>query len=45
MQIQFTHTILNELMANLCVDRTRVYATGNSNGGGFVSKLTRCILS
>ncbi|KAI4524225.1 carbohydrate esterase family 1 protein [Schizophyllum commune Tattone D] len=37
--IQFTHTILNELMANLCVDRTRVYATGNSNGGGFTNRL------
>lgn len=37
--IEFTHTILNDLSANLCIDTTRVYATGNSNGGGFTNKL------
>ena len=31
--------LLDFLEVNLCVDTSRVYATGKSNGGGFVGKL------
>ncbi|KAL1742192.1 carbohydrate esterase family 1 protein [Schizophyllum fasciatum] len=37
--IQFTQTILDELNEHLCIDRARIYATGNSNGGGFTNLL------
>lgn len=42
--VQFTASILDELQSELCVDRTRVYAVGLSNGGGFASLLS-CKLS
>lgn len=42
--VAFTAAILDRLQAELCVDKTRVYAAGLSNGGGFVSLLS-CELS
>jgi polyhydroxybutyrate depolymerase len=38
--IGFTAAILDELQADLCVDKTRIYAAGMSNGGGFASMLS-----
>lgn len=38
--IGFTRSILDKLQAELCVDRTKVYAMGMSNGGGFASLLS-----
>lgn len=38
--IGFTNAILDKLQLELCVDETRVYAAGFSNGGGFMSKLS-----
>lgn len=38
--ISFTRAILDKLEQELCVDETRIYATGFSNGGGFMSKLS-----
>ena len=35
----FTTDLVNRSKDNYCVDETRVYATGNSNGGGFVGTL------
>lgn len=35
----FTTDLVNRIKDNYCVDETRVYATGNSNGGGFVGTL------
>lgn len=37
--IAFTTKIINELQANLCVDKKRIYAAGKSNGGGFTNLL------
>jgi len=37
--IAFTKQLLNNLTATYCVDPTRVYAAGHSNGGGFVGTL------
>ncbi|KAL1692014.1 Alpha/Beta hydrolase protein [Schizophyllum commune] len=37
--IEFTMQILDDLEANLCVDSSRIYASGKSNGGGFVNLL------
>jgi polyhydroxybutyrate depolymerase len=42
--IGFTTAILDEMQSQLCVDRTKVYAAGMSNGGGFTSLLS-CKLS
>ena len=42
--ITFTGNVLDELESQLCVDRTRIYATGFSNGGGFAALLS-CDLS
>lgn len=42
--VAFTSTILDQLQAKLCIDKTRIYATGLSNGGGFASLLS-CKLS
>lgn len=42
--IAFTSAILDEVESDLCIDRTRVYAAGMSNGGGFASLLS-CKLS
>jgi polyhydroxybutyrate depolymerase len=33
--VQFTTDLLNELESKYCVDASRIYATGISNGGGF----------
>jgi polyhydroxybutyrate depolymerase len=37
--VGFTGAILDDVEADLCVDRTRIYAMGMSNGGMFVSTL------
>lgn len=37
--VAFTGAILKKTESDLCVDRTRVYAVGMSNGGGFASLL------
>src|SRR5690606_5348609 len=37
--VAFTHDLLDELEAGLCIDRGRVYATGKSNGAGFTAIL------
>ncbi|MCE7010277.1 ferulic acid esterase [Kibdelosporangium philippinense] len=37
--VQFTSDVLNQLESQFCVDKQRVYATGKSNGGGFVGVL------
>lgn len=42
--IGFTNSILDKIQLELCVDETRIYAVGFSNGGGFMSKLS-CELS
>lgn len=42
--VGFTAEMLDALQAQLCIDRSRVYATGLSNGGGMVSLLS-CQLS
>ena len=38
--ILFTSNMLNAIQSNLCIDPDRIYATGFSNGGGFVDILT-----
>jgi polyhydroxybutyrate depolymerase len=35
----FVSNMLNQLQSNLCVQPTQIYATGLSNGGGFVNLL------
>lgn len=42
--VTFTSNVLDELESQLCIDRTRMYATGFSNGGGFAALLS-CDLS
>lgn len=37
--ISFTRDVLDAVEAGLCVDRSRIYATGHSQGGGFVGRL------
>lgn len=37
--VEFVHDLLNYLEDNFCVDRHRFYASGKSNGGGFVDLL------
>ncbi|MEV1293418.1 PHB depolymerase family esterase [Pseudonocardia sp. NPDC049635] len=37
--VAFTGDLLDELESTLCVDTTRIYATGKSNGGGFTDIL------
>jgi|GEM_PF-1018169 len=37
--VLFVSNILNYVQSNLCIDPTRIYATGFSNGGGFVNEL------
>ncbi|RSM81595.1 hypothetical protein DMH04_27340 [Kibdelosporangium aridum] len=37
--VQFTTDVLDQLESRLCVDTHRVYATGKSNGAGFVGVL------
>ncbi|MFB7273315.1 alpha/beta hydrolase family esterase [Streptomyces sp. NPDC056244] len=40
--VRFTEDLLDRIEATLCVDERRVYATGKSNGAGFVSTLLAC---
>ncbi|KAI1323708.1 carbohydrate esterase family 1 protein [Xylariaceae sp. FL0255] len=35
----FTTDLVNHIQANYCIDTTRVYAAGHSNGGGFIDTL------
>jgi len=42
--VAFTNDLIDELAATLCVDERRVYATGKSNGAGFVGILG-CVLA
>ncbi|KAJ7598700.1 alpha/beta-hydrolase [Mycena floridula] len=37
--IGFVNSILDSLEANLCIDTSRIYASGKSNGGGFTNIL------
>lgn len=37
--VSFVMDLLDELEANLCIDTRRMYATGKSEGGGFVGTL------
>lgn len=37
--VLFTSDLLNSLQQRLCIDPTRIFATGKSNGGGFVGVL------
>lgn len=43
--MDFTADLLNYLETNLCIDESRIYAAGKSNGGGFVGKLACSALS
>lgn len=38
--VSFTDDIIKKLQSDLCIDRTRIYAAGMSNGGGFASILS-----
>lgn len=38
--VAFTQNILEKVQSDLCIDKTRVYATGFSNGGGFAALLS-----
>ena len=38
--VAFTAAVLDRLQDDLCVDRTKVYAAGFSNGGGFAALLS-----
>lgn len=38
--MQYTADVLDFLESTLCVDTDRIYATGKSNGGGFVALLS-----
>jgi polyhydroxybutyrate depolymerase len=42
--VRFTHDLIDTLRRELCVDPQRIYATGKSNGAGFVG-LLGCRLS
>ncbi len=37
--ILFVSNLLNNLQANLCINKNQIYATGFSNGGGFVGEM------
>ncbi|OTA63283.1 carbohydrate esterase family 1 protein [Hypoxylon sp. EC38] len=37
--IKFTNDVLDAVAGKLCVDEKRIYATGKSQGGGFVGRL------
>jgi poly(3-hydroxybutyrate) depolymerase len=37
--LQFIHTMMAFIRSEYCVDSSRVYAAGKSNGGGFISSL------
>lgn len=38
--VAFTVAIIDKVQSELCIDRTRIYAAGFSNGGGFVAYLS-----
>lgn len=38
--VAFTASVLDKIQSELCIDRTRVYAIGLSNGGAFASLLS-----
>lgn len=38
--VGFTANILDKMQTDMCIDKTRIYATGFSNGGGFASLLS-----
>lgn len=40
--VAFTDDLLDRVEADLCVDSRRVYATGKSNGAGFVARFLAC---
>lgn len=42
--VAFTEDLLDELESTLCVDERRIYATGKSNGAGFVG-IVGCVLA
>jgi polyhydroxybutyrate depolymerase len=42
--VQFFRELIRDLTSTLCIDPTRIYATGLSNGGGMVNRLA-CELS
>ena len=42
--VLFVSDMLNQIQSNLCINPRQIYATGFSNGGGFVAKLA-CQLS
>lgn len=37
--VAFTDQLLDQLIGDFCVDKDRIYASGKSNGGGFVDTL------
>jgi poly(3-hydroxybutyrate) depolymerase len=37
--LDFISTLLDDLKSTLCIDETRIYAAGKSNGGGFTNLL------
>lgn len=37
--VEFTRALLDQLDRQVCVDDSRIYATGGSNGGAFVARL------
>jgi polyhydroxybutyrate depolymerase len=37
--VDFVRALLDRLESNLCVDESRLYATGGSNGGGFAARM------
>lgn len=43
--VAFTGDLIDRLEDTLCVDERRVYATGKSNGAGFVGRLLACRLA
>jgi len=37
--VAYTHSVIEQLQENLCVDNSRLYASGKSNGAGFTNVL------
>ncbi|KAI4684269.1 hypothetical protein J4E81_009149 [Alternaria sp. BMP 2799] len=40
--VKFTLELLDHLQSTYCIDSTRIYATGKSNGGGFTGGVLAC---
>ncbi|KAI4945884.1 hypothetical protein J4E91_007798 [Alternaria rosae] len=40
--VKFTLELLDHLQSTYCIDPTRIYATGKSNGGGFTGGVLAC---